>query len=88
MVTAEFFSPFRSGSGFALSPPADRRSRRRNKSFICSLLSIVARFWLVRVVIPKMDRRRNSRRIQRGIAEYLASKSGGKRITKTASVES
>jgi hypothetical protein len=32
MVTAQFFSPFRSGTGIALSPPAERRSRCRNKS--------------------------------------------------------
>jgi hypothetical protein len=34
-------------------------------------LSIVAAFWLVWVLVPKIDRRRNRRRIQRGIAEYL-----------------
>jgi len=32
---------------------------------------VVAGFWLVWVLVPKIDRRRNSRRIQRGIAEYL-----------------
>jgi hypothetical protein len=78
MVTAQFFSPFRSGTGIALSPPAERRSRCRNKSFISSLLSIVARFWLVWVVKPKMGRRRNSRRIQRGITEYLREIGAGK----------
>jgi hypothetical protein len=35
------------------------------------LLILVAGFWLVRVLVPKIDRRRNSRRIQRGIAECL-----------------
>jgi hypothetical protein len=35
-------------------------------------LSIVAGFWLVWVVVPKIDRLRNTRRIQRGIAECLA----------------
>jgi hypothetical protein len=49
--------------------------------------SIVAGFWLVWVLVPKIDRRRNSRRIQRGIAEYLALKSSGKRITKIGSVQ-
>jgi hypothetical protein len=50
-------------------------------------LSIVAGFWLVWILVPKIDRRRNSRRIQRGIAEYLALKSSGKRITKIGSVQ-
>jgi len=49
--------------------------------YLLLTLCIVAGFWVVWVVMPKIDRRRNSRRIQRGIAEYLASKSGGKRIT-------
>ena len=38
------------------------------------ILSIVAGFWLVWVLVPKIDRRRNRRRIERGIAEYLRAK--------------
>ncbi len=41
-------------------------------------LSIVAGFWLVWVLVPKIDRRLNSRRIQRGIAEYLRKLGAGK----------
>jgi uncharacterized membrane protein YccC len=41
-------------------------------------LFIVAGFWLVWVLVPKMDRRRNSRRIQREIAEYLRKIGAGK----------
>lgn len=37
-------------------------------------LAIVAGLWLVWVVVPKIDRRRNRRRIDRGIAEYLRQK--------------
>ncbi len=40
-------------------------------------LSIVAGFWLVWVLVPKIDRRRNRRRIQRGIAEYLRKRAAG-----------
>jgi hypothetical protein len=40
-------------------------------------LSIVAGFWLVWVLVPKIDQRRNSRRIQRGIAEYLRKGAAG-----------
>ncbi len=40
-------------------------------------LSIVAGFWLVWVLVPKIDRRRNKRRIQRGIAEYLRKRAAG-----------
>jgi hypothetical protein len=50
--------------------------------YLLITLSIVAGFLLVRVVIPKMGQRRKNRRIQRGIAEYLALKSVGKRISK------
>jgi hypothetical protein len=32
---------------------------------------VVAGFWLIWVGVPKIDRRRNRRRIQLGIAEYL-----------------
>jgi hypothetical protein len=42
---------------------------------------------LIQIVMARIGRRRNHRRIQRGIAEYLASKSGGKRITKIGSVQ-
>ena len=34
-------------------------------------LSIVAGLWLVWVIVPKIDRRRNRTRINRGIAKYL-----------------
>ena len=34
-------------------------------------LSIVAVLWLVWVIVPKIDRRRNRTRINRGIAKYL-----------------
>ena len=34
-------------------------------------LSIVAELWLVWVIVPKIDRRRNRTRINRGIAKYL-----------------
>jgi hypothetical protein len=35
------------------------------------ILSIVAGFWLVWVLVPKIDRRRNRRRIDREVAKYL-----------------
>ena len=34
-------------------------------------LFIVAGLWLVWVLVPKIDRRRNRSRIDRGIAKYL-----------------
>ena len=34
-------------------------------------LFIVAGLWLVWVIVPKIDRRRNRSRLDRGIAEYL-----------------
>jgi hypothetical protein len=42
---------------------------------------------LIQIVMARIGRRRNHRRIQRGIAEYLALKSSGKRITKIGSVQ-
>jgi hypothetical protein len=35
------------------------------------VLSIVAGLWLVWVIVPKIDRRRNRRHMDRGIAKYL-----------------
>jgi len=35
------------------------------------ILSMVAGFWLVWVLVPKIDRRRNRLRMDRGIAKYL-----------------
>jgi hypothetical protein len=59
----------------------------RGLFYLLLILSIAAGFWLVWVVVPKIDRRRNRRRMDREIAEYLALKSAGKRITKTRSVQ-
>jgi hypothetical protein len=81
MVTAQFFSPFRSGTGITLSHPVERRSRCRNNRLFASLLSIGARFGSSGSLY-RTGRHRNSRRRQRGIAEDVASKSGVKRITK------
>jgi len=39
--------------------------------FFYFLLIIVAGLWLVWVLVPKIDRRRNRSRIDRGIAKYL-----------------
>jgi hypothetical protein len=39
---------------------------------------MVAGFWLVLVVMPRIGRRRNSRRTERGIAEYLRQKAAAK----------
>jgi hypothetical protein len=47
--------------------------------YLLLILSIVAGFWLVWVLVPKIDRRRNRRRMDREIAEYLALKSTGKK---------
>jgi hypothetical protein len=55
--------------------------------YLLLILSIGAGFWLVRVLVPKIDRRRNRRRMDREIAEYLALKSASKKITKTRSVQ-
>ena len=35
------------------------------------ILLVVAGLWLVWVLVPKIDRRLNRRRIDRGIAKYL-----------------
>jgi hypothetical protein len=39
--------------------------------FFYFLLILVAGFWLVWVLVPKIDRRRNRRRLDQGIAKYL-----------------
>jgi hypothetical protein len=39
--------------------------------FFLLILSIVGGLWLVWVIVPKIDRRRNRSRIDRGIAKYL-----------------
>ena len=55
--------------------------------YLLIALSIIAGLWLIQIVAETIGRRRNRRRIQRGIAEYLALKSSGKRITKIGSVQ-
>jgi hypothetical protein len=45
------------------------------------MLCVVAGLLFVRVVIPKMGQRQSSRRIQQGIAEYLASKEAEQKKT-------
>jgi hypothetical protein len=47
-------------------------------SYLPVILSIVAGLWLVWVIVPKIDRRRNRRRIDRGIAKYLRETAGKK----------
>jgi hypothetical protein len=39
---------------------------------------VVGGVWVIWVVVPKIDRRLNNRRIQRGIAEYLRKIVAGK----------
>ena len=41
-------------------------------------LSIVAGLWLVWVIVPKIDRRRNRSRIDRGVAKYLRERAAKK----------
>ena len=55
--------------------------------YLLIILSVITGFLLIQIVMARIGRRRNRRRIERGIAEYLASKSGGKRITKIGSVQ-
>jgi hypothetical protein len=47
--------------------------------FIASL--VVAGFWSAGRLIAQINRRLNSRRVQRGIAEYLLHKTAGEIIT-------
>jgi hypothetical protein len=55
--------------------------------YLLIILSVITGFLLIQIVMARIGRRRNHRRIQRGIAEYLALKSSGKRITKIGSVQ-
>ena len=55
--------------------------------YLLIILSVITGFLLIQIVMARIGRRRNRRRIQRGIAEYLALKSSGKRITKIGSVQ-
>jgi hypothetical protein len=50
--------------------------------YLLIILSVVTGFLLIQIVIAKIRQRRKSRRIERGLAEYLALKSSGKKITK------
>jgi hypothetical protein len=55
--------------------------------YLLIILSVITGFLLIQIVMARIGRRRNRRRIQRGIAEYLTLKSSGKRITKIGSVQ-
>ena len=51
--------------------------------YLLIILSVITGFLLIQIIMARIRRRRKSRRIERGIAEYFALKSSGKRITKT-----
>jgi uncharacterized membrane protein affecting hemolysin expression len=51
--------------------------------YLLIILSVVIGLLLMRIVIERIRRRQQSRHMERGLAEYLALKSSGKRITKT-----
>jgi len=51
--------------------------------YLLIILSVITGFLLIQTIVARIRRRRQSRRIERGTAEYLALKSSGKRITKT-----
>jgi hypothetical protein len=55
--------------------------------YLLIILSVITGFVLFQIVMARIGRRRNRRRIERGIAEYFALKSSGKRITKIGSVQ-
>ena len=55
--------------------------------YLLIILSVITGFLLIRIIIARIGRRRKSRRIEQGIAEYLHSESSGKRITKTRFVQ-
>jgi hypothetical protein len=55
--------------------------------YLLIILSVITGFVLFQIVMARIGRRRNRRRIERGIAEYLALKSSGKRITKIGSLQ-
>ena len=55
--------------------------------YLLIILSVITGFLLIQILMARIGRRRNRRRIQRGIAEYLTLKSAGKRITKIGSVQ-
>jgi hypothetical protein len=51
--------------------------------YLLIILSVVTGLLLMRIVIERIRRRQQSRHMERGLAEYLALKSSGKRVTKT-----
>jgi uncharacterized membrane protein affecting hemolysin expression len=51
--------------------------------YLLIILSVVIGLLLMRIVIERIRRRQQSRHMERGLAEYLALKSSGKRVTKT-----
>jgi hypothetical protein len=69
-----FASLSRSGPGIALLTEA----MPQQIFYLLITLSIVAGFLLVRVVTDRIGRRRKSRLIERGVAEYLSQKVAAK----------
>jgi hypothetical protein len=51
--------------------------------YLLIILSVITGFLLIQIIVARIRRRRKSRRIERGTAEYLALKISGKRITQT-----
>jgi hypothetical protein len=50
--------------------------------YLLIILSVITGFLLIQIIVARIRRRRQSRRIERGTAEYLGLKSSGKRIIK------
>ena len=56
------------------------------EKYLTIILSVVLGLLLIKIVIARIRRHRRTRRIEEGLAEYLALKSSGKSITKPGSV--
>jgi hypothetical protein len=62
--------------------PNTTRPMPEKDFYLLIILSVVTGVLLIQIVIARIRQRRKSRRIERGLAEYLALKSSGKKITK------
>ena len=74
----QFLARFVSGLGFALSSYRKVGTMPEKDFYLIIILSVVIGLLLIRTLMTRVERRRKSRRIQQGLAEYLRKQSHAK----------
>jgi hypothetical protein len=75
--STHFTSLFSSGSGIALSLHQKAGKMPEKDFYLLIILSAITGFLLIRIVMARIGRHRQSRRLEREIAEYVRKRAAG-----------